>query len=222
MLMLKEKNIILVGIFAIAMAYLESAVVVYLRVMYGIEDLLRDINLTPDVYTFIEIGREAATIVMLVFVALLAGSNWQKKIGYFFISFGLWDIFYYIWLYIFIQWPTSLLEWDILFLIPLPWWGPVIAPVLISVLLISIGVLLINDFKFKVKMMDWILFTISIILILYSFTEDSIQIIFSGEGNFYEIRPTSYSWILFIIPFLLWVIISIKVFFPLRKNINES
>jgi hypothetical protein len=220
--MLKEKNIIFVGIFAIAMAYLESAVVVYLRVMYGIEDLLRDINLTPDVYTFIEIGREAATIVMLVFVALLAGSNRQKRIGYFFLSFGLWDIFYYIWLYIFIQWPTSLLEWDILFLIPLPWWGPVIAPVLISVLLISIGVLLINDFKYKVKMMDWMLFAISIILILYSFTEDSIRIIFSGEGNFYEFRPTSYSWILFIIPFLLWLTISIKVFFPLQKNINES
>ena len=215
--MLKEKNIIFVGIFAIAMAYLESAVVVYLRVMYGIEDLLRDINLTPDVYTFIEIGREAATIVMLVFVALLAGSNWTKKIGYFFLAFGMWDIFYYIWLYIFIQWPTSLLEWDILFLIPLPWWGPVIAPILISILLISIGILLINDVKFKVTWIDWTLFILSIFIILYSFVEDSIRIIFSGEGNFYEIRPTTYSWILFIIPFLIWVITAVKVFYTGRN-----
>jgi len=220
--MLKEKNIIFVGIFAIAMAYLESAVVVYLRAMYGIEDLLRDINLTPDVYTFIEIGREAATIVMLVYVALIAGSNWQKKIGYFFLAFGVWDIFYYIWLYVFIQWPTSLLEWDILFLIPLPWWGPVIVPILISILLISIGFLLIHDIKFKVTRIDWMLFILSILMILYSFVEDSIRIIFNGEGNFYEIRPTFYCWILFIIPFLLWLMISIKVFFPLRKNIIES
>ncbi len=219
---IKENKIILVSIFAIAMAYLESAVVVYLRVMYGIEDLLRDINLTPDVYTFIEIGREAATIVMLVFVALLAGSNKPKKIGYFFLAFGVWDIFYYIWLYIFIQWPTSLLEWDILFLIPLPWWGPVIAPVLISILLITIGFLLINDFKFKVTKLDWTLFALSIILILYSFTEDSFRIILSGEGNFYEIRPTSYNWLLFIIPFLLWVMTTIKVFFTGRKNIIGS
>jgi hypothetical protein len=216
--MLKEKNIIFVGIFAIAMAYLESAVVVYLRAMYGITDLLRDINLTPDVYTFIEIGREAATIIMLALVALLAGSNWQKKIGYFFLAFGVWDIFYYIWLYIFIQWPTSLLEWDILFLIPLPWWGPVIAPILISILLISIGFLLINDIKFKVTRIDWMLFILSIIIILYSFVEDSIWIIFSTEGNFYEIRPTSYSWILFIIPFLVWVITSVKVFYHGRRS----
>ncbi|MCW8806017.1 MAG: hypothetical protein OQK56_06105, partial [Ignavibacteriaceae bacterium] len=211
--MLKEKNIIFVGIFAIAMAYLESAVVVYLRAMYGIKDLLRDINLTPDAYTYIEIGRETATVIMLAFVALLAGSNWQKKIGYFFLSFGIWDILYYIWLYIFIQWPTSLLEWDILFLIPLPWWGPVIAPILISILLISIGFLLINGMKVKVTRIDWMLFILSIIIILYSFVEDSIRIIFSGEGNFYEIRPTSYSWILFIIPFLVWVITSVKVFY---------
>jgi len=216
--MLKEKNIFFVGIFAIAMAYLESAVVVYLRAMYGIKDLLRDINLTPDVYTFIEIGREAATIIMLALVALLAGSNWQKKIGYFFLSFGVWDIFYYIWLYIFIQWPTSLLEWDILFLIPLPWWGPVIAPILISILLISIGFLLINDIKFKVTRIDWMLFILSIIIILCSFVEDSIWIIFSKEGNFYEIRPTSFNWILFIIPFLVWVITSVKVFYHGRRS----
>ena len=219
--MLKEKNILLVVIFAIAMAYLESAVVVYLRAMYRIEDLLRDINLTFDAYTFIEIGREAATILMLAFVALLVGSNWPKKIGYFFLSFGVWDIFYYIWLYIFIQWPKSLLEWDILFLIPLPWWGPVIAPVLISILLISIGFLLINDFKFKVTWIDWTAFAFSIILILFTFMEDSINAIFSGEGNFTEIRPTTFNWILFIIPFLTWVIASIKVFFPGIRKANN-
>jgi hypothetical protein len=140
------------------MAYLESAVVVYLRAMYGIGDLIRDINFETDIYTFIEIGREAATIVMLVIIALIAGSSLQKKMGYFFLAFGVWDIFYYIWIYVFIQWPKSLFEWDILFLIPLPWWGPVIAPILISILLISIGYLLISEVKFKVTSIDWTIF----------------------------------------------------------------
>jgi hypothetical protein len=205
------------------MAYLESAVVVYLRAMYGINDLLNDINLEPDIYTFIEIGREAATIVMLVFIALLAGGNRQKNIGYFFIAFGIWDIFYYIWLYLFIQWPKSLLEWDILFLIPLPWWGPVIAPILISILLISIGFLLINDIKFKVTTIDWILFCLSIIVLLYTFTEDSIISLISGMVKLTEIRPTSFNWVLFLTAYISWIIITIKVFYPgLNSKYNRS
>jgi hypothetical protein len=196
------------------MAYLESAVVVYLRAMYGIEDLIRDINFETDIYTFIEIGREAATIVMLVIVALIAGSSLQKKIGYFFLAFGIWDIFYYIWLYVFIQWPKSLSEWDILFLIPLPWWGPVIAPLLISILLISIGYLLISDVKFKITSFDWIAFGLYIIVLLYTFIEDSIKVIISGTGDLKQIRPTSFNWILFLIAFAAWVLTTIKVFYP--------
>ena len=221
--MRKEKNLIHVSLFAVAMAYLESAVVVYLRAMYGINDLLNDINLEPDIYTFIEIGREAATIVMLVFIALLAGGNRQKKIGYFFIAFGIWDIFYYVWLYLFIQWPKSLLEWDILFLIPFPWWGPIIAPILISILLISIGYLLTNDIKFKVTTIDWILFCLSIIVLLYTFTEDSIISIICGMVKLTEIRPTSFNWVLFLTAYIAWIITSIKVFYPgLNRKYNRS
>jgi len=216
--MLRYKNLILVVIFAIAMAYLESAIVVYLRAMYGIEDLLRDINLTPDIYTFVEIGREAATLVMLAILGLIAGNTWSKKIGYFFLSFGVWDIFYYIWLYVFIQWPKSLFEWDILFLIPLPWWGPVIAPVLISFLLISIGYLLIREVKFKVTSIDWVAFGLSIIVLLYTFVEDSIIVILSETGDLTEIRPTSFNWILFLIAYFGWVATSIKVFYPRYKQ----
>lgn len=211
--MLKEKNFLWVGIFAIAMAYLESAVVVYLRVMYGIEDLLRDINLAPDIYTVIEIGREAATLVMLAVVGIVAGSTWPKKIGYFFLAFGIWDIFYYIWLYVFIQWPKSLFEWDILFLIPLPWWGPVIAPILISILLISIGYLLLNDVQFKISSIDWIAFGLSIVVLLYTFTEDSIKLIISGTGDLTQIRPTTFNWVLFLISYAAWTLTTIKVFY---------
>jgi hypothetical protein len=210
----RQKNLIIVSLFAIAMAYLESSVVVYLRVMYGIEDLLRDINLAPDMYTVIEIGREAATLVLLAVVGIIAASSWSKRIGFFFFAFGVWDIFYYIWLYVFIQWPKSLFEWDILFLIPLPWWGPVIAPILISILLISIGYLLIRDVKILVTSIDWIVFALSIIILLYTFTEDSIKVILSGTGDLTQIRPTSFNWILFLIAFAAWTLTTIKVFFP--------
>ena len=204
------------------MAYLESAVVVYLRGMYGIEDLLRDINFQIDAYTYIEIGREAATIIMLALISSLAGNNWQKKIGYFFLAFGIWDIFYYIWLYVFIQWPKSLFEWDVLFLIPLPWWGPVIAPILISLLLIVIGYLLIIESPFRITVFSWIVFLISIILILYTFMEDSIKIILTGEGNLAEVRPTNYDWLLFLTAFFIWILITLKVFYASRKYPEKS
>ena len=204
------------------MAYLESAVVVYLRGMYGIEDLLRDINFQIDAYTYIEIGREAATIIMLALISSLAGNNWQKKIGYFFLAFGIWDIFYYIWLYVFIQWPKSLFEWDVLFLIPLPWWGPVIAPILISLLLIVIGYLLIIESPFRITVFSWIVFLISIILILYTFMEDSIKIILTGEGKLAEVRPTNYDWLLFLTSFFIWILITLKVFYASRKYPEKS
>ena len=216
--MLRYKNLINVILFAIAMAYLESAVVVYLREMYHIVDLVKDTPLKPDAYTIIEIGREAATIVMLAVIGLLAGSTWPKKIGYFFLSFGVWDIFYYIWLYVFIQWPKSLFEWDILFLIPLPWWGPVISPILISILLISIGYLLLIDAQFKITSIDWILFVLSIIALLYTLTEDSIRVIISGTGDLTQIRPTTFNWILFLIAYTAWTLTTIKVFFPRGKR----
>ena len=212
--MIKEKNILLVTLFAIAMAYLESAVVVYLRAMYGIENLLTDLNLTLDKYTFIEIGRETATIAMLAMIAVISGNTKPKKIGYFFLSFGIWDIFYYIWLYIFIQWPKSLLEWDVLFLIPLPWWGPVIAPILISILLITVGYVLIKEVVFKIIIFDWITISVCITILLYTFVEDSIRIIISGVGDLTSVKPTYFNWILFWISFIGWCLVSLKIFLP--------
>jgi len=220
--MILQKNLILVGIFAVAMAYLESAVVVYLRAMYGIEDLIRDINFVPDKYTFIEIGREAATVLMLAMIAVIAGASRPKKLGYFFLSFGIWDIFYYIWLLVFIEWPKSLLEWDVLFLIPLPWWGPVIAPVLISALLIFAGYMLITKIKYQITIIDWTLLGLSILILLYTFMEDSIKIILSGTGDLTTVRPTSFNWILFIAGYAGLLIVIIKIFYISVKNSKLS
>ncbi|MCW9097074.1 MAG: hypothetical protein OQJ93_06775 [Ignavibacteriaceae bacterium] len=216
--MSKNKNLIWIILFSIAMAYLESAVVVYLRAMYGIKDLLRDTPLLADPYTIIEIGREAATLVMLFLIGLIAGNTWQKRIGYSIFAFAIWDIFYYVWLFLFIHWPKSLFEWDILFLIPLPWWGPVITPILISLLLITVAYLLIIEVKFKITSFNWIIFCLSIFIILYTFMEDSIKIILSGGSNLNEARPTDFNWILFLIAYISMIITSIKVFYTNRNS----
>ncbi|MDZ7624801.1 MAG: hypothetical protein U5J96_10210 [Ignavibacteriaceae bacterium] len=101
------------------------------------------------------------------------------------------------------------------FLIPLPWWGQCKShPFLISILLISIGFLLIRDVKIKVTSIDWIAFGLSIIVLLYTFVEDSIKVIFSGTGDLTQIRPTTFNWILFLIAYTAWTLTTIKVFYP--------
>ena len=80
---------------------------------------------------------------MLFAVGWLAGDRPRTQFAYSAFAFGLWDIFYYLFLIPLTGWPRSLLDWDILFLLPVPWWGPVIAPIAISILMIAGGLLVI-------------------------------------------------------------------------------
>jgi hypothetical protein len=132
-----RKRFLWLVIFAVAMAYVESAVVVYLREIYYPQGFSFPIVIIPDKMAAIEIGREAATLVMLAGVSLLAGADRWERFLCFCVAFGAWDIFYYVWLRLLLGWPPSLLTWDILFLIPLPWIGPVLAPVIISAAMIA-------------------------------------------------------------------------------------
>jgi hypothetical protein len=133
---------VLVVAYAVAMAYVESAAVLYLRTIYGGIDPVGPrtpaLDPLPD-FVWVEIGREAATMVMLGAVGLLAGRGISGKIGAFALAFGAWDIFYYVFLWLFAGWPASPLAPDILFLIPLPWWGPVAAPMLLALLMCVAG-----------------------------------------------------------------------------------
>ncbi len=133
---------LLLAIFGIAMAHLEGVVVVYLRKAFGLIDsetesgnkeLLEQI---PRRYIKIEITREAATIVMLVALALLAGQSILEQLIVFLWTFAFWDLFYYVSLYIVIKWPPRLSTIDVLFLIPRPWIAPVWFPVGVSSLTI--------------------------------------------------------------------------------------
>ena len=129
--------------YAVAMAFLESAVVVYLQRALGIDPRalfpLPDPILTGD-FAAIEVGREAATLVMLGTVGWLAGRSGLERLAWTVVAFGTWDIFYYFWLWAFIGWPSSLGTRDLLFLFPVPWTGPVWAPVAVSLGLVGFGV----------------------------------------------------------------------------------
>src|SRR5208283_4325529 len=133
----------IVAVFSIAMAWMESSTVVYLRTLV---DRIQPYQQTPlpiiDSFGMTEIVREAATLIMLLTIGWLAGMSWKSKLGFFMAAFGVWDIFYYLFLKIIVGWPHSLFDWDILFLIPLRWWGPVLSPILISLVLIILGTFL--------------------------------------------------------------------------------
>jgi hypothetical protein len=129
----------LLAVFGIAMAHFEGVVVVYLRKVLGLLDTdsnKESVGKFPKRYLNIEMTREAATIVMLVVIALLTGSTWIEKGVFFLWTFAFWDLFYYLSLYILIKWPPTMRTIDVLFLIPVPWIAPVWFPIGVSSLTI--------------------------------------------------------------------------------------
>jgi hypothetical protein len=134
-------KLILLAVFGIAMAHLEGVVVVYLRKSLGMLDSESNkefVEKFPKRFLYIEMTREAATIIMLVIIAYLVGTTWLEKGIFFLWTFAFWDLFYYLSLYILIKWPPDLKTIDVLFLIPVPWITPVWFPVAVSSLTIII------------------------------------------------------------------------------------
>ena len=133
----------IVAAFAVAMAWMEAATVLYIRTLVDrIEPYQADPLPLHGALGNVELWREAATLVMLAAVGWLAGRTWRQRAGYAALAFGIWDVMYYVFLRPISGWPNTLLDWDILFLLPLPWWGPVLAPVSIAVLMILWGTLI--------------------------------------------------------------------------------
>jgi hypothetical protein len=192
----------IVSLYAIGMAWVESAVVVYLRVLIGRVDPYQANPLPISVgLGWIELGREAATLLMLCTVGWLAGQTWRSRAGYALIAFGVWDIFYYAFLVPMTGWPQSLLDWDVLFLLPLPWWGPVLAPALISVLLILGGTLAAARDHFQKpawpRGWTWLLNAAGVGLALYTFMAEAIRALPGGEEAVRQALPVSFNWPLF-------------------------
>jgi hypothetical protein len=140
-------------LFGVSFGFGEAAVVIYLRPLYqplhgrGEAELfplvtLEQLEAQPKYQRLlvIELVREAATLVMLAAVGLAVARNGREWFAAFVIAFGVWDIFFYVFLKLLLDWPDSLLTWDLLFLLPLPWVGPVLAPVLVALAMIGSGV----------------------------------------------------------------------------------
>jgi hypothetical protein len=184
---------------AVAFGYIEAAVVVYLRQIFHpngfsfplpefiLSDSSRDMLMT-------EVGREAATLVLILCVSLLAGTNIRQRTACFMIIFAVWDIFFYVWLKVLLGWPASLLDWDILFLIPLPWAGPVLAPIIVSlVMLIFAVIILYRDYlsrPVKLTGAGRFLFCLAGLIIIISFCT-------AGHYATQTDYASHFSWLLF-------------------------
>ena len=138
--------------FGMAFGFVEAAVVVYLRAAVGLlpgyggsladvarlsADLFQQMQILdelPRSLLAVELFREAATMIMLVSVALLAVKTMRERCAIFLWTFAIWDISYYLGLWATVRWPPSLLTADVLFLIPVPWFAQVWFPILVSAL----------------------------------------------------------------------------------------
>jgi hypothetical protein len=153
------KKLAFLFIFGVAFGFLEAVVVYYLRQLIGYQAGYSvgqvKVLLNLGVIAFIEpstsllknqtLGavegfRELATILMLLSISWVSAEKFRQRLGAFLITFSLWDLFYYLFLHVLTGWPGSFLDIDVFFLIPVPWVGPVITPVIIFIILFSLGV----------------------------------------------------------------------------------
>jgi hypothetical protein len=132
-------KIVFITLFSITMAFLEATVVVYLRQIYYPSGFTFPLTPMPSWAIGVEVLREMATLVMLASVAGATSRDFSRRLAYFLYCFGVWDIFYYIWLKVLLDWPPSVMTWDILFLIPIAWAGPVLAPIAVSLTMITLA-----------------------------------------------------------------------------------
>lgn len=199
---------LIVSAYAVAMAWLESAVVFYIRTMIDRIEPYQP-NPFPMIGGFasVELPRELATLVMLLTVGMLAGRTWTQRIGYSAIAFGVWDIFYYVFLKVMCGWPNGLLDWDVLFLIPLPWWGPVLAPVLISILMITWGTLVTQiergSGSWLSNLAAWGMACAGMALALAVFMADTMRVSNQGIEAIRNVLPETFDWTTFSLALLL-------------------
>lgn len=229
------------AVFAVAMGFLEGIVVVYLRELYYPDGFGFPLKLMSPELVKIEWIREIATLVMLTGVGILTGRNGLQRLLYALFAFGIWDIFYYAALKLLIGWPASLLTWDLLFLIPVSWLGPVLAPVLNSVTMILMALLLVGKQErgsyIKVSISDWVLIFSGALIILYTYLIDYSRLLI--ESGVFAARnspeaaerlvsmitdyiPDSYNWPLFIVGEVLILAAIVNILIRSRKYSKDE
>jgi hypothetical protein len=188
-----SKKLWIVMVFAAAMGFLEAIVVVYVRELYYPDGFRFPLEMIPPKIFTIELVRELTTLIMLLGIGMLAGKTKTGKFAWFLFTFGIWDITYYIALKVFLNWPESLLTWDILFLIPVTWIGPVLAPVICSLTMILFGLLIIipenKNKDIKPSQITWGLTILGSVIIFTSFIYDYTGLM-KSEGYFTKGGPS--------------------------------
>jgi hypothetical protein len=183
-------------LFGIAFGFIEAVIVVYLRQLYNVPDRLFPIDMNAYSRRSIEMIRELCTLALILGAAWPAGKNGLQRFAFYAIGFGTWDIFYYLGLKLFIHWPASLLTWDLLFLIPAPWAGPVLSPCLVSAALIGCGLFALRKmeagYRYRPRWSHWLVWMISGALILATYLDTAGMV--AGGGV-----PDRYRWWLFLI-----------------------
>jgi hypothetical protein len=200
-------------IFGAAFGYLEAAVVAYLRSMYAplrahfyptvppgelfpllTRDQLSVFGPEHAMRLKIELGRELATLAMLASVGLIAARRAREWIAAFVVCFGIWDIAFYLSLKLLLDWPASVFTWDILFLLPVPWVGPVIAPILVSISMIAAGLVVLwreyHERPVYIGRSRWAVIMLGGAIVVAAFVWDFRN---TGMGR----SPNPFNWILF-------------------------
>lgn len=221
------QTFILLTLFSIAMGFMESAIVVYLRKIYypsGFQFPLAPIDMHIGLT---EILREAATLIMLLTIGIVSGKSKVQRFSVFIFCFAVWDIFYYVFLKLLINWPATLVDWDILFLIPVPWIGPVIAPCILSLTMIIYALAFTLTEKknetIKIKTKEWLLMALGSLIIICSFVYDYIRVAFMTSASHNKelladlsnYVPQQFQWSIFSAG---EAILLLTLFFILKKN----
>lgn len=192
-----------VTLFAAAFALVEASVVIYLRSLYYPGGFAFPLQQIPPVHIGVELAREAATLVMLAAVGILSATGRWERLGGFLVAFGVWDILFYAWLKVLLGWPASFLDWDILFLLPIPWIGPVIAPLSVAAMMMLFGVVialrLAGGRTFHPQLGSWLCAIGGTAVILVSFMMDT-------DAGLQGAMPSHYRYDLLAIGLLLFVI----------------
>ncbi|MBI3580657.1 MAG: hypothetical protein HY098_01010 [Nitrospinae bacterium] len=188
------RKLIPLSVFAVSFAFVECAVVIYLRRLYYPEGFSLPLRPMPPDVARVEMLREAATLFILGAVAAASGKGVRQKFAYFMFLFGTWDVLYYVWLWIFTGWPGSFFTPDLLFLVPVPWWGPVLAPLIVAASLCAASVIIIRREEAGEppvpKWHDAALTTLGVLMILYAFMSDS-EVLRAGK------LPPPFKWGIF-------------------------
>jgi hypothetical protein len=172
--------------FAVAMGFLEAAVVVYLRALYYPDGFRFPLVPMPGYLVVTELVREAATLVMLLAPGALVTRLRLERFAWFCWCFAIWDLCYYLFLKLVLGWPETWMTWDVLFLLPVVWCGPVLAPCLISVGLLVLAVLLLEQGSRapgrSPAPWQWILWIVAACIYFGTFIEGPLRYLAGGTG----------------------------------------